>query len=308
MRHSVVIAAAWMAGALISFSAMAVAVRELSADFGTFQLLAIRSFIGLLVISAILTRVGWTQVSVRNIKTHFARNLVHFGGQFGWFYAIALIPLAAVFAIEFTVPLWTMIFAVLLLNERISATRLLAIALGITGVVVILRPGWSVVHPAAFVMLSGAFAYGLSHTLTKKLAEQDTPLCILFYMMMIQLPLGLVPAVFNWVTPAAAQWPWLIVVGITGLSAHYCMVRALSLADASVVVPLDFLRLPLIALVGYALYSERVDEFLVLGAGLIMAGNLINLLWEQKRNQSLQLVQQVNTNSDTRPSRRWTFR
>jgi drug/metabolite transporter (DMT)-like permease len=286
MRHSVVIAAAWMAGALLSFSAMAVAVRELSADFGTFQLLAIRSFIGLLVISAILTRVGWTQVSVRNVKTHFARNLVHFGGQFGWFYAIALIPLAAVFAIEFTVPLWTMIFAALLLNERISASRLLAIALGITG----------------------AFAYGLSHTLTKKLAEQDTPLCILFYMMLIQLPLGLVPAVFNWVTPAAAQWPWLIVVGITGLSAHYCMVRALSLADASVVVPLDFLRLPLIALVGYALYSERVDEFLVMGAGLIMAGNLINLLWEQKRNQSLQLVQQVNTNSDTRPSRRWTFR
>ncbi|MGJ0492795.1 EamA family transporter [Methylobacter sp.] len=99
-----------------------------------------------------------------------------------------------------------------------------------------------------------------------------------------------------------------LVVGIMGLSAHYCMVRALSLADASVVVPLDFLRLPLIALVGYALYNERIDEFLVLGTGLIMAGNLINLLWEQKRNQSLQPVQQVSANSDSRPSRRWTFR
>jgi len=141
-------------------------------------------------------------------------------------------------------------------------------------------------------MLAGAFAYGLSHTLTKKLAGRDTPLCILFYMMLIQFPLGLVPAVFNWVTPIAAHWPWLIVVGITGLSAHYCMVRALSLADASVVVPLDFLRLPLIALVGYALYSERVDEFLVLGAGLILTGSFINLHRERKKIEPLQPIPQ----------------
>ncbi|EIC28898.1 DMT family transporter [Methylomicrobium album] len=293
MRHPLVVAAAWMAGALLSFSAMAVAVRELSANFGTFQLLAIRSLIGLLVISAILTRAGWAQVSFRNVRLHFGRNFVHFCGQFGWFYAIALIPLAAVFAIEFTVPLWTVVFAAFLLGERISATRGLAVVLGISGVLVILRPGWSVVHPAALVMLAGAFAYGLSHTLTKRLAGLDTPLCILFYMMLVQLPLGLVPAVFNWATRAAAHWPLLIVVGIAGLSAHYCMVRAFSLADASVVVPLDFLRLPLIALVGYALYSERVDEFLVLGAGLILAGNFINLYWERKKKQPLQPARSI---------------
>jgi drug/metabolite transporter (DMT)-like permease len=295
MCHPVVVAATWMVGALLSFSAMAVAVRELSANFGTFQLLAIRSLIGLAVISAILTRVGWTQVSFRNVRIHLGRNFVHFCGQFGWFYAIAFIPLAAVFAIEFTVPLWTVVFAALLLGERISPSRGLAVVLGIAGVLVILRPGWSVVHPAALVMLAGAFAYGLSHTLTKKLAGQDTPLCILFYMMLIQLPLGLGPAVFDWVTPTAAHWPWLIVVGITGLSAHYCMVRALSLADASVVVPMDFLRLPLIALVGYALYGEQVDEYLVLGAGLILAGNFINLNRERKKIECMQPLPQPRT-------------
>src|SRR5690606_45538 len=120
MRHPLIVAAAWMAGALLSFSAMAVAVRELSANFGTFQLLAIRSLIGLLVISDILTSAGWAQVSFRNFRLHFGRSFVHFCGQFGWFYAIALIPLAAVFAIEFTVPLWTVVFAALLLGERIS--------------------------------------------------------------------------------------------------------------------------------------------------------------------------------------------
>ncbi|MCH8552890.1 MAG: DMT family transporter, partial [Natronospirillum sp.] len=247
-------ATAWMGGTLVSFAAMAIAARELSADLGTFQILAIRSLIGLLLISAILSRVGWQQLSLQNIRIHLLRNLVHFCGQFGWFYAIAFIPLAAVFAIEFTVPIWTAIFAAILLSERITGARVLAILLGVVGVLVILRPGMDVVHPAAFAILGGAVAYGLSHTLTKKLSGRDSTLCILFFMMLIQLPLGFVPAAFDWVPLTTAHWPWVMVVGVTGLTAHYCMVRALSLADATLVVPMDFLRLPLIALVGYALY------------------------------------------------------
>lgn len=290
MHHSVVIAALWMVGSLLSFSAMAVAVRELSAHFGTFQLLAIRSAIGLLVISLLLTRSGWEQVSLSNFKLHLARNLSHFCGQFGWFLAIAFIPLATLFAIEFTVPLWTMIFAAVLLREKISSERQLAVALGISGVLVILRPAWSVLHPAALVMLAGAIAYGLSHALTKKLAVRDTPLCILFYMMSMQLLIGLGPAMLGWASPEPIHWPWLIVIGITGLSAHYCIVRALSLADASLVVPLDFARLPFIALVGYLFYGERLDAFFVFGAGLILAGNFINLYRERKKSELMQAV------------------
>lgn len=282
MRHSVLFAMAWMGGTLLSFAAMAVAARELSADLGTFQILAIRSFIGLLLISAILSRMGWHHLSLRNFKIHLVRNLAHFCGQFGWFYAIAFIPLAAVFAIEFTVPIWTAVFATILLAERITRVRALAIVLGVIGVLIILRPGLAVVHPAALVLLGGAFAYGLSHVLTKKLSGRDSSLCILFYMTLIQLPLGLLPAAFNWTTLTAVHWPWLMVVGVTGLSAHYCMVRALSLADATVVIPMDFLRLPLIALVGYAFYGEYIDGYLAVGAGFILAGNLLNVLWERK--------------------------
>ena len=282
MRHPVMVSALWMIGTLFSFAAMAVAARELSADFGTFQILAIRSFIGLVIISALLSRSGWQQLSLKNVKIHIVRNLAHFCGQFGWFFAIGFIPLAAVFAIEFTVPIWTAIFAALLLGERVTVARVLAIALGIAGVLVILRPGASLMHPAAFAILAGALAYGLSHTLTKKLSGRDTSLCILFYMMLIQLPLGFIPASFDWVAPTAAHWPWLAVVGLTGLTAHYCMVRALVLSDATLVVPMDFLRLPLIALVGYAFYGEQLDGFLVAGAALILAGNLINLFWARR--------------------------
>lgn len=282
-RHPVVLAAAWMGGTLFSFAAMAIAARELSADFGTFQILAIRSFIGLLIITAILARVGWQQASLQGIKIHVIRNIAHFCGQFGWFYAIGFIPLAAVFAIEFTVPIWTAVFAAVLIGERVTLTRVLAIFLGIAGVLVILRPGWGVIHPAAFAMLAGAVGYGLSHTLTKKLAGRASSLSILFYMTAIQLPLGLLPAAYAWVPPGVTDLPWFLVVGATGLTAHYCMVRAFLLADATIVVPMDFLRLPLIALVGFALYGEGLDAFLVLGAALILTGNAVNLYWERKK-------------------------
>lgn len=296
MRH-IVCSAGWMAGTLLSFAVMAVSARELSADFGTFQILAIRSLIGLAILSALLTRAGWQQLSLENLTTHLVRNTAHFCGQFGWFYAIAFLPLAAVFAIEFTVPIWTAVFAAVLLAERLTLVRALAILLGIAGVMVILRPGWAVVHPAALVMLGGALAYGLSHTLTKKLAGRDTPLCILFYMTLIQLPLGLVPASFQWIGPTALHWPWLIAVGVTALTAHYCMVRALSLADAMLVIPMDFLRLPLIALVGYALYGEHIDGFLAVGAALILMGNVINVVWERKKGGFVPPVRRAPINS-----------
>jgi drug/metabolite transporter (DMT)-like permease len=279
----IIVATAWMIGALFSFTSMAIAARELSAHFGTFQILAIRSLIGLGIISVILCKMGWTLISVRNLKLHLLRNTAHFCGQFGWFYAIAFIPLAAVFAIEFSVPMWTMLFAAVLLGERITITRIVAVVFGVVGVLVILRPGLTVVHPAVLAVLAGAVAYGLSHTLTKKLTGQDSSLCILFYMMAIQLPLGLIPAAFDWVTPEMDNWPWFFVVGITGLTAHFCMVKAFSFADAMIVVPLDFLRLPLIALVGYAVYDERLDWFLPIGASLILVGIVINVFMERNR-------------------------
>ena len=282
-RHNLPLATFWMMGTLLSFSMMAVAARELSQDFTTFQILALRSVIGLAVISLVISRLGWHRLMVNDVKTHLMRNLSHFLGQFGWFFAIAYIPLAAVFAIEFTVPLWTMIFAALLLRERITLHRVLALGVGIVGVLIVLRPGWEVVHVASLAVLGGALAYGLSHTLTKKLAGRSNPLSILFFMMAMQLLLGLVPALFDWVTPQAHHWSWLLLVGLTGLSAHYCMVRALALADASLVIPMDLLRLPLIALIGYLLYNEQLDWYLAVGAGLIVMSNMMNLLWGKNR-------------------------
>jgi drug/metabolite transporter (DMT)-like permease len=272
-----------MIGALLSFSGMAVSGRELSADLGTFEILFLRSAVGLVIVAVILSRDGWAQVRTAKPGLHVLRNLAHYGGQFGWFYGLALIPLAQVFAIEFTLPIWVAILAIPILGERMSAGRVWAIALGFLGVLVILRPGFEIVTIGALAVFAAAFCYAVSHTLTRKLAGTETPMSILFYMTVIQLPLGLFPALSNWVWPKLADWPWVVVVGVTALSAHYCMARALKLAEATVVVTLDFMRLPLIMVVGLALYGEALDPWIIIGAGIIFVGVYVNLRDAEKR-------------------------
>jgi drug/metabolite transporter (DMT)-like permease len=270
-----------MAGALVSLMAMAVGGRELSSHLGTFEILFFRSLIGLAIILLVLRGRLRGHVSTRRVGLHVLRNFAHFAGQYGWFYGVALIPLAEVFAIEFTVPIWTLLLGTLLVGERLSGTRVAAVALGIIGTVVILRPGAVPTNPAAIAVLGAAIGFALSHTLTKKLISTDSPISVIFYMTVIQLPLGLVPALGHWVTPEPALWPWLAVIGFTGLSAHYCTARALALADAMVVVPLDFLRLPLIAVVGFLVYDEQLSGFVLAGAILMLAGNLLNVRAER---------------------------
>lgn len=282
------LAAFWMLGALVSFATMAVAGRELSAEYTTFQILFFRSVIGVLIIGALVSRSGFAQLKTQRLKSHLVRNLAHFGGQYGWFYGLAFISLAEVIAIEFTTPVWTALFAFFLLGERLTRARITALVLGIFGLLLILRPGAGVLEPAALAVLAGAVGYALTYIQTKSLTSTETPLCILFYMTLMQMPLGMVPALMDWKSPSLEMMPMIILVGTTALSAHYCMTRAFKLADATVVVPMDFLRLPLIMVVGYLLYQESVDWFVLAGALLMLSGNLVNIRAEQNKLKAIQ--------------------
>lgn len=284
-RSPVARAAAWMVGALFSFLAMALAGRELSAGgLGTFQILFFRSLVGLVVIGLLAWRAAVTDAAgtapvwrTQRLGLHVLRNTAHFGGQFGWFFALGAIPLAEVFAIEFTVPIWTALLAAAFLGERLSRARLAALALGLAGVVTILRPGQGLVHPAALAALGGAMAYAVSHLQTKRLTTTESPLAVLFWMTLIQLPLGAVGAALQWQPLHATHAPALGVVGLSALAAHYCLTRALKLADVGLVLPMDYLRLPLVGLIGYLGYGERLDAWAVLGTLLILSGNALNL-------------------------------
>jgi len=276
-------AAFWMMGTLASLIAMAIAGRELAGELNTFEILFFRSIIGLMVVLVLASRKGWSTLKTAQPKLQVFRNCAHYVGQYGWFYGIGFLPLAQVFALEFTLPIWAAILAPLLLKERLTPVRIASIAIGFGGALIILRPGLVPIDRATVVVLIAAIGFALSHTITKKLSATDTPLAILFYMTVVQLPLGLIPALFDWVTPGLAHIPWLICVGLAGLGAHFCMVKAFYYADAIVVIPMDFMRLPLIAVVGLLLYGEPIDLWVLVGGLVIFAGTFFNILKDGKR-------------------------
>ena len=144
----------WMGGALLSFVLMAVAVRELAHAMGIFEILFLRSVVALAILLVILPRFGARTLRTERFGLHVVRNLLHFGGQYAWVYAIGLLPLATVFAIEFTMPVWTAVLAALLLGERLNRGRVVMLVLGFAGILIILRPGLERVPPAALVMLA----------------------------------------------------------------------------------------------------------------------------------------------------------
>jgi len=276
-----------MGGALLSFALMAISVRELLHTMGSFEVLFLRSAVSLLILLAILPRFGGRVLLTQRFGLHVVRNVLHFGGQYAWVYAIGALPLATVFAIEFTMPVWTAVLASLILGERLNRGRVVMLGMGLAGILIILKPGFQQVPPAALVMLAGSFAYASTMIATKRLAGHETVFAVLFYMAAIQVPLGLVFALPAWITPGLAELPWIVAVGATGLSAHMCLTRAFRIADATLVVPFDFLRLPLIAVVGMLFYGERLQPAVFLGAAIIFAGTYYSIRRESRRQATV---------------------
>ncbi len=272
----------WMVGAILSFTLMGISGRELSTELDTWGILFLRSIVGLVVVLFLLQIYGWQLVRTQRLPTHLLRNIIHYGGQYGWFFGISLLPLAQVFAIEFTVPIWALLLAVFFLGEKLTSVRIFALLMGLAGVLVILRPGIIAINSTVLIVVASAVCYAIAHTTTKSLVKQDSPLTILFYMTLIQLPIGVLLSWQTFSVPSVALWPWVIIVGLTALSAHYCLARALTIGDAAIVLPIDFLRLPTIAVAAALLYAESVDIWLFVGGALMVIGNLISLKAEQK--------------------------
>jgi drug/metabolite transporter (DMT)-like permease len=238
----------------------------------------LRSLLGFVLLWPLLHASGGLQaMRTRRLGQQVARNAVHYAAQFGWFFALTLIPIAQVVAIEFTMPIWTALLAVTFLGERLGPARIGAVILGVVGVAVIVRPGLQHVDPGQLIALGAAVGFAISMILVKSLTRTDSTVAIIFWMLVVQAVIGIVPAVLVWRTPGAAVWPWIIVIALCGTYSHYCMTQALRHAEATMIVPMDFLRVPLTAVAGWLVYGERIDLFTVAGAGLILVANLLNL-------------------------------
>ena len=274
------LAALWIMGSIAAFTAMAVAGRAVKGVHDTFEIMTWRSLVGFGIVLAVAGARGRLgEVRTDRLPSHVLRNVVHFTGQNLWFHALTMIPLAQVFALEFTTPLWVIVMAALFLGERLTGAKVVAGALGFVGVLFVARPDFAAIDPGVVAALLSAVFFATTSVLTKALTRRESIVSILFWLTLMQLGLGLVAAGWDgdMALPTAATLPWLALIGVCGLCAHYCLTTALSLAPAGIVAPMDFARLPVITLIGWVWYSEALSPWLVVGAALIATGILINL-------------------------------
>ena len=279
-------AAIWMTGTIVSFSAMAVSGREISFELDTFEIMMYRSIIGLIIV-LLLAKLFKThqEITTQNLSLHFYRNLSHFTGQNLWFYALTLIPFAQLFAFEFSVPLWVMLAAPFLLGERLTNIRIISILVGFIGILIVTRPWLAGLAPGIIPAALCAIGFACSVIFTKQLTQKVSITCILFWLTSMQLLMAVICAGYDGdiSLPSSSNFIWIIIIGIGGLLAHFCITKALQLAPATVVTPIDFCRLPVIAAIGYVFYNEALDIFIIGGAIIIFIANYINIWSETKK-------------------------
>ncbi|MCP5073334.1 MAG: DMT family transporter [Rhodobacteraceae bacterium] len=288
-RSEPVKAAGYMVGAMVSFSLMAIAGRELAGTLDTFEIMMYRSFVGVTIVLVVAGTTGTLpQIRRNRLRLHFLRNLVHFVGQNLWFYALIYIPLSQLFAFEFTNPLWVAVLAPFFLGEQMTRMRILSFVLGFVGILIVARPASSALNPATIAAALCAIGFAGAVITTKMLSRTETTTCILFWLVTMQAFFGLVCAGFDGdiALPDRIGALWVSLVGVCGLLAHFCITTALKLAPATVVAPLEFLRLPLIAVVGWLVYNEALEAVVFVGAAIIFGANYLNIRAEQTKARS----------------------
>ncbi len=261
---------------------MAVAARELSDTINPFQIVFLRTIVAFSVVVVLVFRAAPGAISIRRPRLHIFRNVVHYFGNLTWIIGVGLIPLAQVFALEFTIPIWVAMMAVFFLKEKMTVGKLVAIVLGFIGVLIVLRPGLVAIESGSISVLIASLAFAVAFVTAKSLSRDNTPLAILFWMFALQLPISAIGGIYVWSTPEWVDLPWILWIGVTASTAHYSMVRALALADVTVILPIDFIRMPMIAVIGFFFYAEPFSIWIFLGAVLIFAGNYYNIHRERR--------------------------
>ena len=280
MRNPSIIAGLWMTGAIASFTSMAVAGREVSFELDTFEIMLYRSLIGFVIVLLLGRAFGRMQEArTTRPRLHLFRNLAHFTGQNLWFFAVTAIPLAQVFALEFTTPIWAILLSALFLGERLTRYGAMAATFGFAGILLVTRPEASTINAGVLAAAGAAMAFAVTAVCTRSLTRTETIFTIMFWLTALQAVFGLICAGLDGdiAAPSAQTAPWLVLIACAGLLAHFCLTNALSIAPASIVMPFDFARLPVVAVVGMMFYDEPLEAMIFAGAALIFLGNYINI-------------------------------
>lgn len=273
---------AWMVMGGVSLTLMAIDIRYLAPKFSVLEMIFIRNVITLAIMLPWAYRVGAAGLRTRRFPLHLFRNLIHYLGNLGWFLGVTLVTLADLSALQFTVPLFITVMAALILGEDVGRRRWSATCIGFFGVLIIVRPGYIPAELGTVAVMLSAFFYAASHVSTKVLSRTESPNLVLFYMAVVFVPVSLVPALFVWVTPGWQDAPPLLILGATGAFAHFCIIRSFSAADASLVTPFEFVRLPVSAAFGFVLFGETAEIWTWIGA-LVIFGATYYITWYETR-------------------------
>lgn len=284
-RHIPIPGILWMCGATLFFSISLTLVKFLQ-DMGltAFQAVLFRQVLGMLIFLPAIIIGG----DVKQLKTavpfkHVTRSAFGFLGMCTGYYSLVLINVADSVALQFTLPIFTMFCAVWLLKEKIYSHRIIATLIGFVGVLIIVRPGFADINFGIFLAIASAATHAVSDTYARYLARYDKLKIIMFYNFVFTIPFALIPAIIWWTPVSADILPYLFCFGIAGISAQFCLTRSFSLADASLVSPILFFRLPVVAVIGWIAFDQKSEVWTWVGAVIIILATTWMARKETKR-------------------------
>jgi len=260
-----------MLAAMVFFSTMGMFIRLSAEQLHSLEVVFFRNFLALLMMVPWILRLGPGVMKTRRLGLYTARSVINIIGMAAGFTAITLIPLAEATALSFTAPLFATLGAALVLGEVVRIRRITALAVGFVGMLIVVRPGIEAISPGVLMALGNALTIAVTVLMVKKLTDTERPETIITYMVLLQSPLALIPALFVWEWPEPMTWVWLTCLAGAGTIGHLCYTRAIQLAEVSQIQPIDFVRLPVIALTGFVLFGEVPTVWVWLGGAVIFA-------------------------------------
>lgn len=258
-----------MLGAMILFSTMGVFIKLSSSQLHPLEVVFFRNFLALFFLIPWIFHQRATVFKSNRKKLYTLRAVFNVVGMAAGFTALTLIPLAEATALSFTAPLFATLGAVLILGEIVRQRRIIAIFFGFVGMLIILRPGIEAVSPGALLAIANAITIAITVLIVKKLTTTEKPITIVAYMALLQTPMALIPALFYWEWPSLITWTWLFCLAGAGTIGHLMYTKAIQLAEVSQLQPIDFVRLPIIALFGYIVFAEQPSIWVWIGGAVI---------------------------------------
>ena len=273
IKSPATVGALWIIAATVIFTVMSILVRYVSDRIPALETVFFRSLVGIAILLPWLLRRGVTNLRTRRFPMVLLRVGLNFAGVTLYFYALGAMPIAEAVSLHFTLPLFGIVGAAVFLKEGVGPHRWIAALIGFIGILVILRPGLIDVNLVAILVLVSAAGYAMGDLVLKSLSRTEPPDLLVFYLSAIHAPLSLLmlPLFSEWVTPNAFELGIMILIGFCGVGAHMCLTRAFAAADASFLMLLEFLRMPLTAFAAYLLFDEVIDAFTLLGAVIIFS-------------------------------------